>query len=500
MSDSSATVNSDLLISHTLFGRRKIFTSEKEITPENVLGILRNAYTVHLMNRGEIDYLYEYYKGKQPIINRVKQFRANITNNIVINRANEIVAFKVGYQCGNPMQYTAAKSEEGISDKIEKLNNLMAYENKAMKDKELIEWQMICGTAYRSALPDADVDTNGEEDEAPFNLNTLRPQQTFVIYSDKMGEKPLGSVTYWVDGEYTGEYGVGSLNGNVFAVYTPKYYFEVKGDAISVSKPNNLGMIPIIEYPANNARLGAFEIVIDLLNALSLAESNRLDGLEQFIQSFIKFVNCDIDPKEYDDFLDRGAIKVFSHEGKNADVSIVSSELNQVQTQTLVDDLYDTILTICGMPNRNGGSSTSDTGAAVQLRDGWSSAEARAKESEIMFEASERELLKVILKILRDKSVVELKVSDISMVFPRRNYENVQGKVSALTTMLGCELIDPNDAYAASGLFTDPERAAANGLKWYKEQLDKFTVENVGDEDKNVSGSGQPTDEDTQLS
>lgn len=502
MSDSSATVNSDLLISHTLFGRRKIFSSVKEVDASNVLDVLNKAYLVHLQNRSEINYLYDYYKGKQPIIDRVKEFRPNIINNVIVNRANEIVAFKVGYQCGNPMQYTAAKSDDGISDKIENLNNLMAYENKAMKDKELVEWQMICGTAYRSALPDAT--QNSEEDEAPFSIDNLRPNQTFVVYSDKIGERSLASVTYWADGEYTGELNQnqpdGILYGNVFAIYTPKYYFEIKGGKIVTAAANNLGIIPIIEYPANSARLGAFEIVIDLLNALSLAESNRLDGLEQFVQSFIKFVNCDIDPEKYEEFLAMGAIKVFSHEGKNADVSIVSSELNQDQTQTLVNDIYDTILTICGMPNRNGGSSTSDTGAAVQLRDGWSSAEARAKESEIMFEASERELLKVVLHMLRDKGVLDLKVSDIQMVFPRRNYENVQGKVAALTTMLGCELIDPNDAYAASGLFTDPERAAANGLKWYKEQLDKFTVENVGDEDKDVSGSGQPTDEDTQLS
>lgn len=34
------------------------------------------------------------------------------------------------------------------------------------------------------------------------------------------------------------------------------------------------------------------------------------------------------------------------------------------------------------MPNRNGNASTSDTGSAVIMRDGWSDAEARAKDSE----------------------------------------------------------------------------------------------------------------------
>ena len=48
-----------------------------------------------------------------------------------------------------------------------------------------------------------------------------------------------------------------------------------------------------------------------------------------------------------------------------AKVYRIASELNQTNTQTIVDDLEDAYLTICGMPNRNGGSSTSDTGQAV---------------------------------------------------------------------------------------------------------------------------------------
>lgn len=59
-------------------------------------------------------------------------------------------------------------------------------------------------------------------------------------------------------------------------------------------KPHALGIVRIFEYPANNARLGAFEIMLPLLDAINNVVSNRMDGLEQFIQDFIKFVYCDI--------------------------------------------------------------------------------------------------------------------------------------------------------------------------------------------------------------
>ena len=77
------------------------------------------------------------------------------------------------------------------------------------------------------------------------------------------------------------------------------------------------------------------------------------------------------------------------------------------------------------MPNRNGGSSTSDTGAAVIMRDGWSLAEARAKDSELMFKRSEGSFLRLVLRILRDMGDVTLSLSDIDIKFTRRNYEAI---------------------------------------------------------------------------
>ena len=498
MSESSSNieVKTTSIVNHMFFGRRKIFTSEPEITPSNIIKVLQEAMNIHLQNRREIEVLYDYYKGKQDILFRTKDVRPEICNNVVVNIANQIVTFKVGYQCGIPMQYTAAKSTEGLTTKIETLNNLMGYENKSKNDQDVIEWNTICGTAYRCILPDADYN-KGEEDEAPFELTSLRPANTFVIYSNRMGEEPLASVTYWSDGDFTGEYDNNGVLGEVFAIYTPKWYFEIKSGKIVVERRNNLGMIPIVEYPANNARLGAFEVVMSLLDSISFIESNRIDGLQNFVQAFLKFINCDIDDADIPKIGELGAVKVFSHEGKNADVDLVAKELSQTQTQELVNDLYDRILTICGIPSQGSGntSDSSNNGASI-VKHGWSGAETRAKQSEVMFEASEREFLKIALHILRDKDVLDLKVSDIRMVFPRRNYEDVQSKVQALVQMLDNPKIHPLEAYSHSGLFTDPEAAYSHGMEWYEEQLDKWEVKDVNEDDGDVSNSGQVSGED----
>jgi SPP1 family phage portal protein len=447
-----------------MYGRRVITTDAITLTSENIIDEINKAFDTHNLNRGEIEYLWNYYRGKQPILQRVKKVRPEICNKIVENRANEIVSFKVGYLCGEPIQYVGRNGDESVSRAIAELNEMMFSENKATQDKEVVEWQMISGTAYRLVLPDS----RGDEDDAPFEMFTLDPRDTFVVYSSEVGNKPMFAVKYRVDSE----------NNRICSIYSADWYWKIVGDKITESKAHALGMIPIFEYPANNARLGAFQIVLPMLDAINTVASNRMDGVEQFIQAFVKFVNCDIDEEQFKALKDLGAIKVKSVDGTTADVSIVTQELNQVQTQTLVDYLYQTVLTICGMPNRNGGSSTSDTGAAVIMRDGWTLAESRAKDSELMFKKSEHEMLKLILRIIRDsqnlsEDIYKLKLKNLSLQFTRRNYENVQSKSQVLVSMLQQNKIHPRLAFTHCGLFTDPESAYQESKEYSEEQEQK---------------------------
>ena len=461
----------------TMYGRRVITTDVEEITAENVVDVLRDAMSVHDLNRSEIEYLWKYYKGNQPILTRVKAVRPEICNKIVENRANEIVSFKVGYLCGEPIQYVGRSSEEAVTGGIGALNEYMFLVDKPALDQEVVEWGMICGTANRMVLGNDKYEA--ESDEAPFDIFTLDPRNSFVVYSTDVKRRRMMGVKYNED-----EHGF-----RTYSVYTDKECFLVKGDKVAEVKPHGLGGEPIIEYPANNARLGAFEIVLPLLDAINNIESNRMDGVEQFIQAFVKFINCDITKEDFEALKDLGAIKVKSVDGQQADVDIVTNELNQQQTQTLKDDAYQAILTLCGMPNRNGGSSTSDTGSAVLLRDGWSLAESRAKDSELMFKRSEKEMLRLVLKLCDGLADLKLKLRDIDMKFTRRNYDNIQSKSQVLVAMLQQPKIHPLLAFTHCGLFSDPESAYTMSNEYYEEQMEKWEPVDVdeSEEDKPVT-------------
>lgn len=458
------------MVNISMTGRKTIYSDVEEITADNVIDVLRKAIPIHLSNFNDINFLYNEYKGKQNILYRTKKVRPEINNRITENRANEIVSFKSGYLMGEPIQYVNHGKDKTAGKGITALNEYMFLEGKACKDKELADWLHICGTSYRIGLPRK----NPQADDAPFEIYTLDPRYTFVIYYSGLGNRPLAGVKY-IEKEDR------SL---VYSVWTENWYFEISNGVIINSfvndenesflgVPTYYGQIPIIEYPANNAKLGAFEIVLPILDAINEVASNRLDGIEQFVQALMLFCNCDIDEATFTALKELGALKYKSDSSNPADVKILTQELNQMQTQTLVDYMYETVLTICGMPNRNGGSSTSDTGTAVIMRDGWSAAEARAKDTELMFRESEKRFLRLILRFLRDTSEIVLSLSSIEIRFTRRNYENITAKANVLTTMLANPKIHPKLAFTHCGMFPDGELAYVMSQEYYESQLAK---------------------------
>ena len=195
-----------------LFGRRVIYTDVAEINAGNIIDVLQKALFVHLQNSADIDYLYRYYRGDQPVLHREKEVRPEICNKVVENRANEIVSFKVGYLMGEPVQYVSRSDDESISAEVSRLNDYVLSEDKPAKDKELADWSHIGGTSYRMVLPDGEADV--EEDEAPFEIFTLDPRFAFVVYSTALGNPAMMGVKYVKD-----------ENGNlIFSCYTRDHY------------------------------------------------------------------------------------------------------------------------------------------------------------------------------------------------------------------------------------------------------------------------------------
>lgn len=473
-----------------LFGRAEICLPIEEVTAENVAETLSQALQIHLLNAAQIDYLYRYMKGEQPVLQRVKTIRPEICNKVVENHAAEIAQFTSGYFMGEPVTYVRRGERNEASNAINALNNYMAYEDKASHDKEMATWMAICGVGYRMVRPDKNY--MGDPDESPFEIDTPDPRDTFVVYSTGFGHKCLMGVQIVVIQD-------GNIEKTMYCGYTATNYFEVVDGKCTEWQTHSMNDVPIFEYRLNMLRMGSFEPAIPIMNAINTLASNRMDGVEQYVQSFLKFINCDVTNEQVKQFGQLGAIVVKSESNHPADVQLVSQELNQTQTQTFVDHLYEQMLVICGMPTSyRGGASSSDnlTGNAVLLRDGWQQTEARARDTELLFKRSEKHFLRVVLRILRVmiQEPFDLRLSEIECKFTRRQHDNLLTKTQSLMQMLESGL-SPEVAISTCGLFNDPMDVATKSKLW----LEKWKpVDDTVDMDDTLLDDSTPEESDVE--
>ena len=453
-----------------LFGRKTLYTSYEEITADNIIEVLSLLTGDFSTNCTQINYLYDYYRGKQEILNRTKDLNSFITNRIVENRFREVVDFHTRYLAGDAIKYSA--NDQDYADSVDTLNDFCRLEGKETLDYNLIKWYNICGTAYRLILPKI----REAEDESPFYIDTLDPRCAGVAYTTKIPHYPklCWYVTTETDGVQTWSVYAKNDSGNRF--------FEIRDNVVIKDEPYPLSELPIIEYPCGEDRMSNAEIVLPLCDAINNLNSNRMDGIEQAIQTLLVLVNCKLpDGMTANEIKEMGLIELISNENK-ASVEQLGTKLDQTNTQTLKEDFLNAIRTIASLPNTSDNSySGGDNGLAVVYRNGWEGAYESAMGDQKNIDRPEYTAIRLMLEICEGTGKLSIPIKAINIDYTRQHYENMATKSQVLIAMLNNDKIHPKVAYEVSGLFYDPNKKFLEGMEWYEEQEAKGVNEEVSE-------------------
>lgn len=453
------------------YGRIRITTDQRRITERNVREVLMTAYNDHLLNRQRINFLIEYERGNQPL-QREKKIRPEINVEVIDNLASEIVEFKTSYKWGNKITYKQ-RGNFDISDNdtemdntgISEINEMLNEEDSFSKDAELGYYVETCGVGYQMVDIKRNVDG-----VSVFDLVTLNPLNTFVVYDNTVFHRPLMGVTY-----------VSDDNGNIhFTCITDEQRFEIlnlnKFDGREESvvfgerngEMNPMHMVPIAEFIRSNDRMGCFERQISSMDALNILESDFCNNVAQDTQSLWWGDNLDL-PPIYDE---NGKITGYQMPRSGGWFLTDSSENKKASVQPLViNTQYEGILSNvkyqrdvikqrCFVPilaTAGGGS----TGTAMSMSSGWETAEVQAQKEESYMQKGKMMIAKLILAAIRestetpkDSAAVKLKISDIQPSILRdRNYD-MSVKANTLATLVN-NGIDFRHAIEIIKLFPD---------------------------------------------
>lgn len=467
------------------YGRRCIYTSERNFTAENVKQIVDRAMSVHSMNVCDIQRLYNYYRGRMDILDRKKEVRPEICNKVVVNHAAEIANFKIGFTFGEPVQYVYrgkdtknSEMNRADDDNIAALNKLMYKMGKSSKDRELAQWLYICGIAQRITLYE------GTE----LHTYVCDPRCTFTIRANNFTNRVLLSVVYSTDDLLDDV--VSSVPKKKYTIYSDDRCWKFE-DNVLVSE-TSIAFNPITEYWANPTRQGCFETVLGIIDELNNIASNRADGIEQQIQSLTWFNNIEIDEEQFAALSAKGGICTKSAPNMPANIQMLQNTLDQSQSQTYADDLYQKMLQIAAVPDRKA-SAGGNTGQALIIGEGWTQAEAAAKSFEQSFDESEKIFVENVLKIIKTvkttstspEDFTNLTADDVDIKFTRNKTDNLLTKTQGLQNQLEAG-IHPRIAIEACGLYSDPQQVyveSAEYLEKWKQQgeQDKAAVMNSAD-------------------
>lgn len=433
------------------YGRKIAYTNVSQITPDNIVSVVGSCIGCFNYNKTVIEYLWNYYKGDQPVHYREKTANEDINNRVSENHAYELVQFKVGQTYGEPIQFISRRDDDAINKAVDELNDYMADANKQEKDIKAGEWQSATGTSFKA------IQFTGDK-ELPFRIVAPNPINTFVIYNEST-EEPMLAVQELKD--ETGEH--------YKLCYTKSHECKLKNGKVLDWKLHGFGDIPIVEYPNNHERLSDIELVIDLLDAINNMQSNRMDSIQQFVEYWVKFVNCEIDKETFEEMKLSHALTVKSNNKDNkADVEIMTQELNQSESQVAKKDLWDNALAILAIPNKEGNTG-GDTQGAVELRNGWDFSKTRTKLKDPVVKSAEKRIAKVVLNVIRVKGKEELKIGirDFDVQINHSPTDNLVVKCQALQYLLQCG-IHPLVAIKTVGLWGDAEKTFLESQPYLK--------------------------------
>lgn len=427
-------------------GRIRIFTDEKEITRENIIPVLQNAYAKHRVNMRRMQFLIDYHGGLQKLPYE-KTVRPEINIQTAENLAKFATTFHSGYFWGIPAVYIQRGNEEHhntdyVSDStgISALNEMMINGlSIGKKNQELAYWVEICGIGFRLV----DVKTDWDEEEIPSSyveLHTLDSLNAFNIYHNGLGQKKVLGVTF-----------VKSTSGKLmFTCFTDKLRFEISGWKIDEETVNPLGMIPIVEYDRSIDLTGCFESQIDMMDNLNSLVSSFANDSVQRCQEIFFGTNFELpkdgNGKQVEVKSNQWIIAQSTQDGKEPKLQAIASNLNGQDTLSGIESMRNEILKECFIPllyDSSGGGSTS---LAVDSMSGWNSTAVDAARKEQLISGADREQLNLILRAIKyvpskilpeDDPLKKVHSTDIDIKYIRTKSYDLNTKINAAATAIG---------------------------------------------------------------
>lgn len=247
-------------------------TNKEELDIQEVLEFIEK----HKKEKPRYDKLQRYYEGKHDILQTQKD--SDKPNNQIVNAfPRYIVDMMTGYFVGQPIRYT--NKSDAKDQNMEQLLQAFDYADEGEHNLEIAKTCAIKGKAFEVIYMDS---------YSRPRLAHISPDEIFAVYGTTLENLMHYAVRYY------------SIKGKTkdlikVEVYTKNkiltYHVDGKVATLQAEALHYFNDVPVVEYSNNKEQLGDFEHVISLVDAYDKAQSNTLNDMELFTDSYLVLVN-----------------------------------------------------------------------------------------------------------------------------------------------------------------------------------------------------------------
>lgn len=338
-------------------------------------------------------------------------------NRLVANLPHYIVDTYNGFFTGIPAKITFDDDDQ-VNAELQNWNQANSVQDKI---SELSKQVDIYGRSYAFCYMD---------EEASPSLAFAAPTEAFMVYDDTVAQRPLAFVRYWYSTKQV-------LNADI---YTDNAVYKLTGDSYTEQEGGNkFGVVPAVEFYANEERQGVIDNVATLVNSLDKVLSQKANQIEYFDNAYLKILglNADADGDGQPD-LDLSNDQVIysgDKDAPNAVIDFIQKPDGDNMQEHMIDRLVTMIHQIAMVPNLNdeafGGNAS---GVALQYK--LLSMRNMASNKERKFTQSLRQLYRVIFAV----EALQVKPEawqDLHFNFPRNLPANLADEAQTASTLSG---------------------------------------------------------------
>lgn len=342
----------------------------------------------------------DYYYGKHAILNRTFPDDTKPNNKIVTNIPKYITQVRTGYFSSAPMSMDSI-NESYITD----IRKVMDNNDFKHVFSQLDTYCSIYGHAFIAMYLD---------DDGEIRIRPQKPTEWIMLYDNSLEKRPKFAIRYyaWYDK-------IENQQMYDIELWTDKEIIIYEGSTTNLNEVSRrdhyFGKLPVIEFMENESRQGAYESVINLIDAYELMLSDTANTVSYFSDCYLILEGMEQTEPEAIAQMKENRILLIP-EGTSA--SFLQKNINETYNENLIKRLQEQIFVVACTPLLSDSSfSSNSSGVAIQFK--LYSMEKSIQNKENIFNAGFNQMFSLIRNMLNIKGASYTDEDRIILTFTR---------------------------------------------------------------------------------